>query len=178
MEWCQLEFDRLPAPSEWAVNPQSPYLHFTSNETIQGVQFGNEPEVGRVPLVCDASSDFLSRPIPFEKYGLIYACAQKNAGPAGVTIVVIRQDLLEEAPIICLVTLTITIMFRKTRCTIRHPHLECMLLAWLSVGCWTRLGASGRWIRSTSRKPTICMRYWTIRRDFIKVMHKHRADLR
>lgn len=90
-------FDRLPAPSEWAVNPQSPYLHFTSNETIQGVQFGNEPEVGRVPLVCDASSDFLSRPIPLEKYGLIYACAQKNAGPAGVTIVVIREDLLERS---------------------------------------------------------------------------------
>ncbi|HEY5316045.1 MAG TPA: 3-phosphoserine/phosphohydroxythreonine transaminase, partial [Pirellulales bacterium] len=60
----------------------------------QGVEFLDEPAVGEAPLVCDASSDFLSRPLPIEKYGLIYACAQKNAGPAGITIVIIRDDLL------------------------------------------------------------------------------------
>ena len=75
------------------------YLHVTSNETIEGVGFpsGFEPPAGP-PLVCDASSDFLSRPIPVERYGLLYAGAQKNAGPAGLTIVMIREDLLERIP--------------------------------------------------------------------------------
>jgi phosphoserine aminotransferase len=87
-------FDRLPAAGELKIDPQSAYAYFTSNETIQGVQFAAEPDVGNVPLVCDASSDFLSRPIDVRKYGLIYACAQKNAGPAGVTVVILRKDLL------------------------------------------------------------------------------------
>jgi phosphoserine aminotransferase len=75
------------------------YLHVTSNETIEGVEFppGFEPTDGP-PLVCDASSDLLSRPIPVELYGLLYAGAQKNAGPAGLTIVVLREDLLERIP--------------------------------------------------------------------------------
>ena len=58
----------------------------TSNETIQGVQFAGEPDVGSVPLVCDASTDFLCRPVPIAKYGIYYGLRQKNAGPAGVTI--------------------------------------------------------------------------------------------
>ena len=90
-------YDRVPSSHESFVNQEAPYLHFTSNETIQGVQFRREPAAGQVPLVCDASSDFLSRPIPVERYGLIYACAQKNAGPSGVTIVVIREDLLDRS---------------------------------------------------------------------------------
>jgi phosphoserine aminotransferase len=88
-------YDRLPERADLNLEPQAAYVHFTSNETIQGVQFAKEPEVGDVPLVCDASSDFLHRPLPLEKYGLIYACAQKNAGPAGVTVVIIRKDLLK-----------------------------------------------------------------------------------
>ena len=88
-------YDRLPPSSESLSHPDAPYLYFTSNETIQGVQFPNEPHFGQVPLVCDASSDFLSRPVPIDRYGLIFACAQKNAGPAGVTIVIIREDLLD-----------------------------------------------------------------------------------
>jgi len=75
------------------------YLHVTSNETIEGVEFppGFEPADGP-PLVCDASSDLLSRPIPVERYGLLYSGAQKNAGPAGLTMVVLREDLLERIP--------------------------------------------------------------------------------
>ena len=87
-------YDRLPAANDLKLNPNAPYAYFCSNETIQGVQFQSEPAAGNVPLVCDASSDFLHRPLPVEKYGLIYACAQKNAGPAGVTAVIIRDDLL------------------------------------------------------------------------------------
>ncbi len=88
-------YDRLPTASDLQLNPGAAYVHFTSNETIEGVQFLAEPEVGDVPLVADCSSDFLCRPVPVEKYGLIYACAQKNAGPAGLTVVIMRKDLLD-----------------------------------------------------------------------------------
>jgi len=89
-------FDRLPRADELELDPQAAYVHFTSNETIQGVQFAAEPDTGSVPLVCDASSDFLSRPINLQRYGIVYACAQKNAGPAGVTVVLIREDVLKQ----------------------------------------------------------------------------------
>ena len=86
----------VPAQDELELDSGAAYVHVTSNETIQGVQFKTEPETGGVPLVCDASSDFLCRPLPIEKYGVLYACAQKNAGPAGVTIVIIRDDLVRK----------------------------------------------------------------------------------
>ncbi|GIV10103.1 MAG: phosphoserine aminotransferase [Fimbriimonadales bacterium] len=90
-------FTRTPNASEYAIDPNARYVHFTANETIQGVVFPTEPEVGDVPLVCDMSSNFLSMPIDVRKYGLIYAGAQKNAGPAGVTILIIRDDLVSRA---------------------------------------------------------------------------------
>lgn len=89
-------YNHVPKTGDFQVSDQAAYLYYCSNETIHGVQFASEPDCpASVPLVCDASSDFLSRPLPIEKYGLIYACAQKNAGPAGVTVVIIRKDLLE-----------------------------------------------------------------------------------
>jgi phosphoserine aminotransferase len=91
-------YRRLPRPGELQLAPTAAYAYITSNETIQGVQFLVEPETGDVPLVCDASSDFLCRPLPIRRYGLIFACAQKNLGPAGVTIVILRNDLLERIP--------------------------------------------------------------------------------
>ena len=90
-------YDRLPTDADLDPNADAAYAYYVSNETIQGVQFQTEPSVGDVPLICDASSDFLSRPLDIDKYGILYACAQKNAGPAGVTIVVIRKDLLERS---------------------------------------------------------------------------------
>lgn len=90
-------FDRLPKAGELKLNPQAAYLYSCSNETIQGVQFANDLESPGVPLVCDMSSDFLHRPVAVERYGLIYACAQKNAGPAGVTAVIIRDDLVQRS---------------------------------------------------------------------------------
>lgn len=90
------DYNRVPQVGEYSFDPASTaYLHFTSNETIQGVQFADEPDAQGVPLICDASSDFLSRPLPISKYALIYAGAQKNAGPAGLTVVILRNDLLE-----------------------------------------------------------------------------------
>ena len=90
-------YDRLPAASDMALSENPAYVHITSNETIQGVQWPCLPDVGQAPLVCDASSDFLSRPVDINRYGLLYACAQKNAGIAGVTSVIIRKDLLERS---------------------------------------------------------------------------------
>jgi phosphoserine aminotransferase len=95
---AESNYDRLPTAGEIGLSATPAYVHLTSNETIQGVQWKHEPDVGDAPLVCDCSSDFLSRPIDVGRYGLIYACAQKNAGIAGVTVVVIRQDLLERSP--------------------------------------------------------------------------------
>jgi phosphoserine aminotransferase len=90
-------YDRLPGRGDLDLEPQAAFVHFTSNETIQGVEFTSEPDVGDVPLVCDASSNFLSRPIDIARHGLIYACAQKNAGPAGVTVVIVRKELMKRA---------------------------------------------------------------------------------
>lgn len=92
-------FDHLPAPQDLDLDPRAAYLHFTSNETIHGLEWPQEPQPPEgVPLVCDMSSNFLSRPLEMSRYGLIYAGAQKNAGPAGVTIVILHQDLLGRVP--------------------------------------------------------------------------------
>src|ERR1044072_1301999 len=87
-------FTRVPGQDELQLNPSAAYVHITSNETIEGVEWKSEPDVGEVPLVSDASSNILARPLPIEKYGIIYAGAQKNIGPSGVTLVIIREDLL------------------------------------------------------------------------------------
>ena len=94
----QSGYNCLPEASDLKLDDRAAYVHFTSNETIQGVQFPVEPQTGDVPLVCDASSDFLSRPLDIERYGMIYSCAQKNAGPAGVTVVIIRDDMVDRSP--------------------------------------------------------------------------------
>jgi len=88
-------FNRIPKQNELNLSPDASYVHFTSNNTIFGTQFKNEPEAGNVPLVCDASSDMLHKKININKYGILYAGAQKNMGPAGVAVVIIRKDLLE-----------------------------------------------------------------------------------
>ncbi len=91
-------YDRVPNV-DLSYNPDANYVHFTSNNTVAGSQFSTEPETGGIPLVCDASSDFLSHTIDIEKYGLIYAGAQKNVGPAGITVVIVRKSFLEKADI-------------------------------------------------------------------------------
>ncbi len=90
-------YRRVPRADEISLSPQSAYVHFTTNETIQGVQWHAFPEVGDRPLVADMSSDILSRPFDASKFSLIYAGAQKNLGPAGVTVVLLRESWLETA---------------------------------------------------------------------------------
>jgi len=91
-------FARIPKQGELKLDPEAAYLHFTTNNTIHGTEWKGEPEAGGVPLVADASSDIFSRPIDVSKYALIYAGAQKNLAPAGVTLVIIRDDLLARSP--------------------------------------------------------------------------------
>jgi len=91
-------FTRVPSRDEMSLNPHAAYVHMTSNETIEGVQWKREPVVGDVPLVADTSSDILSREIDVSKYGMIYAGAQKNMGPSGLVVVILREDLLQRIP--------------------------------------------------------------------------------
>jgi len=87
-------FSVLPNPTDWNVNGDAAYVHYTPNETIGGLEFHWTPETGDVPLVADMSSTILSRPIDVSKFGVIYAGAQKNIGPAGLTVVIVRDDLI------------------------------------------------------------------------------------
>src|ERR687897_351603 len=87
-------FSRIPGPGEITLTPNAAYVHMTTNNTLFGTEWAKEPAVGDAPLVADTSSDMFSRPIDILKYGLIYAGAQKNLGPSGVTLVIIREDLL------------------------------------------------------------------------------------
>jgi phosphoserine aminotransferase len=91
-------YSRLPEARDIEYSPNAAYAHYTDNETIQGVEFKTVPDAAAIPLVCDTSSNFLSRPIDVGRYGIVYACAQKNAGIAGVTAVIVRDDLLERVP--------------------------------------------------------------------------------
>jgi len=87
-------FNGIPAPDTWQLDADAAYVHYTPNETIGGVEFHWIPDTGDVPLVADMSSTILSRPLDVSRYGLIYAGAQKNIGPAGLTVVIVRDDLL------------------------------------------------------------------------------------
>ena len=91
-------FTRVPSREEIGLNSHAAYVHITSNETIEGVEWKSEPDVGNVSLVADASSNILSRVIDVNKYGVIYAGAQKNMGPSGLTLVILREDLLPRVP--------------------------------------------------------------------------------
>ncbi len=90
------KFTSIPARDTWQTDPDAAYLHYTPNETIGGVEFHWIPETGGVPLVADMSSTLLSRPLDVSRYGVIYAGAQKNIGPAGLTVVIVREDLMGE----------------------------------------------------------------------------------
>jgi phosphoserine aminotransferase len=88
---------RMPSREAWQLDPNAAYVHYTSNETIHGVEYHDVPDVGSVPLVADMSSNILCEPIDVSRFGLIYAGAQKNIGPAGFVVMVVRRDLLQRA---------------------------------------------------------------------------------
>ncbi|HEY3522006.1 MAG TPA: 3-phosphoserine/phosphohydroxythreonine transaminase [Rhodanobacteraceae bacterium] len=91
-------YTTIPMRASWDLDPGAAYAHYTPNETIHGVEFHDIPDVGGVPLVADMSSDILSRPIDVSRFGLIYAGAQKNIGPSGLVVLIVRGDLLQRDP--------------------------------------------------------------------------------
>jgi phosphoserine aminotransferase len=91
------KYSTIPARADWQLTPGAAYVHYTPNETIGGVEFHAIPDVGDVPLVADMSSTILSRPLDVSRFGVIYAGAQKNIGPAGLVVVIVREDLLGHA---------------------------------------------------------------------------------
>src|ERR1700693_3253668 len=94
-------YKAIPRESEWHISAAPAYLHYTANETIDGLEFHWIPDVADVPLVADFSANILSRPLDVSRFGLIYAGAQKNIGPSGMTLVIVREDLLGPAHIHC-----------------------------------------------------------------------------
>jgi phosphoserine aminotransferase len=90
-------YTHIPAPQDWQLDPQAAYVYYTPNETISGVEFSYVPSTGQVPLVADMTSSFLSQEIKLDGFGVIFAGAQKNAGIAGLTLVIVRDDLLDQA---------------------------------------------------------------------------------
>ena len=130
-------FTYVPAQSDWRLTERAAYVHYTANETINGVEFGWVPDIDDVPLVSDMSSNLLSRPLDVGRFGLIYAGAQKNIGPAGLALVIVREDLiglgepatgharLRNPP-------------KRGRCTTRRPRARSMLRVWCSMvtGDW------------------------------------------
>ncbi len=100
---AQIEYQEglacIPKEEKWSLNPDAAYVHYTPNETIEGIEFNSTPKTGQVPLVADMSSSILSQPINVRDFGIIYAGAQKNLGQAGISLVIIRDDLVHEPAI-------------------------------------------------------------------------------
>lgn len=94
-------FVSIPGQNQWQLTEDAAYVHVCTNETVHGAQFHFQPDTGQVPLVADMSSEILSRPIDFSRYGIVYAGAQKNIGPAGVVVVIVREDLIGHAMDCC-----------------------------------------------------------------------------
>ena len=92
-----IDYAKAPDPKDWKIDPSAAYVHFCSNETIHGVEYFEMPSIKSIPVVADMSSHILSRPVDISQFGVIYAGAQKNIGPAGLTIVIVRDDLLDVA---------------------------------------------------------------------------------
>ena len=88
------KFSTVPPREKWNIDKDAAYFYYCDNETIAGIEFPETPDVPDQLLVCDMSSNFCSRPVDWKKFGVVYACAQKNFGPAGVTLVIVREDLL------------------------------------------------------------------------------------
>jgi phosphoserine aminotransferase len=142
----------LPEPDELRPDPRAAYLHMTSNETIGGIQWRDWPETGGVPIVCDMSSDILSRRLPCDKFGIIYAGAQKNLGPSGVTVVAIRDDILDR----CAEDLTAYLSYRthaKKDSLYNTPPVFAVYLMKLTLE-WVEenggIQAAERWARERS----------------------------
>ncbi|WP_263079639.1 3-phosphoserine/phosphohydroxythreonine transaminase [Endozoicomonas sp. Mp262] len=130
-----LGFGSMPEQQEWRLDSQAAYVHYTPNETIGGLEFPFVPDTGEVPLVADMSSSILSRSVDIERFGIIYAGAQKNIGPAGLTVAIVRKDLLERTGNICPAVLDYKLQSEKNSMYNTPPtfawYLAGLVFKWL-----------------------------------------------
>lgn len=140
----------IPPQQKWSLNPDAAYLHFTPNETIEGVEFNGLPKTN-IPLVADMSSNILSRPINVSDYGIIYAGAQKNIGQAGVTIVIIRNDLLQE-PLAGMPTLYSYKLQAEHKSFYNTPPVYAWYIAGLTLAWMKRQGGIKHFAEVSQRK--------------------------
>ena len=144
-------YNTVSAVADWSLNRQAAYFHYTPNETIGGVEIHEVPDTGDVPVVADMSSTILSRPLPVDRFGLIYAGAQKNIGPAGISLVIVRRDLVERAPASMVPILTYR-EFAKTRSMTNTPPTFAWYLAGLVFQWLKAQGGLGVMAERNSRK--------------------------
>ncbi|KAK7791835.1 hypothetical protein R5R35_001250 [Gryllus longicercus] len=130
------KYNDIPDPSKWKLDPKASYVYYCSNETIHGVEFPYIPDTQGVPLVADMSSNIMSRPIDVSKFGIIFAGAQKNIGPAGVTLVIIRDDLLGNPSPFCPTILDFSIMAKDNSVHNTPPTAAIYVMS--SVFEWIR----------------------------------------
>ncbi len=140
------KFTTAPARSEWKLDSNAAYVHYCSNETIGGVQFHSVPDVGNVPLVVDMSSDILSRPVEVSRFGLIYAGAQKNFGPSGLVLVIVREDLLGHA-----------LPFTPTVLDYKQQAENGSMLNTPSTYAWYVAGLVFEWLKQKGGLPAMAM---------------------
>ncbi|XP_061837817.1 phosphoserine aminotransferase isoform X1 [Nerophis lumbriciformis] len=128
-------YTKIPDPSSWSLNPAASYVYYCCNETVHGVEYNFTPETNGVLLVSDMSSNFLSRPVDVSKYGLIYAGAQKNIGCAGVTVVIVREDLLGHAQKECPIIFDYKVQAEMKSLYNTPPcfsiYIMCLVLEWI-----------------------------------------------
>ena len=149
----------LPARENWQLDPKAAYVHICGNETIGGVEFQQTPDVGNVPLVADASSHILSRPLDVRRYGMIYGGAQKNIGPAGLSLVIIREDLLGRAR----KTMPSILNYGKQAendSMINTPPTYSIYLAGLVFQWLKKLGGLTEMARRNEERPGCCTTRW------------------
>ncbi len=144
-------------PKEISATPGAAYLHYTSNNTIEGTQWAGTPRVGSVPLVSDMSSDILCRPLDTAPFGLIYAGAQKNLGPAGVTVVIIRDDMLERVPKDIPTMLQDSTHAGKNSLYNTPPCVSIYMVQLYSSGSRTQWAISRPWKSVIARRPICSM---------------------
>ncbi|XP_020782513.1 phosphoserine aminotransferase [Boleophthalmus pectinirostris] len=128
-------YTKIPDPSSWTLNPSASYVYYCCNETVHGVEYNFIPETNGVILVSDMSSNFLSRPVDVSKFGLIFAGAQKNVGCAGVTVVIVREDLLGHALKECPIVLDYKVQAENNSLYNTPPcfsiYIMCLVLEWI-----------------------------------------------
>lgn len=149
-------FDHVPEFARWRLEPGAAYCHVTSNETAHGVQFPELPDTGPVPLAADVSSDVLTRPLPFERLGLAYASAQKSAGIAGLTVVVIRDALLHRALAHTPATLNYTRQVRGG--PVNTPPVFAIYVAGLLLDWLEQQGGPAAMARASAEKSAVLYR--------------------